>query len=44
MKIILDRIGILNVIKGPKHHQVSPTKFNADVMEHVVTAPTEDQE
>jgi hypothetical protein len=43
-EIMLDGIGIQTVISESKLHGVLPNKFNADVIEHVVTAATEYQE
>jgi hypothetical protein len=43
-EITLEGIGMWSVISGSKLHVVLPIKFNADLMESVVTAATEDQE
>jgi hypothetical protein len=43
-EISLEGIGIWTVILGSKLHTVPPIKFNADLMEHVVMAATEDLE
>jgi hypothetical protein len=41
---MLEGIGLWTVISGSNLHAVPPIKFNADLMECVVTAATEDQE
>jgi hypothetical protein len=43
-EIMLDGIRLRTVISGSKLHSVSLIKFNADLMEHIVTAAIEDQE
>jgi hypothetical protein len=43
-EITLEGIGMQTVISGSKLHTVPPIKFNADLMECIVTAATEDQE
>jgi hypothetical protein len=40
----LEDIRMRTVISGSKHHAVLPRKFNADLMEYVVMAATEDHE
>jgi hypothetical protein len=44
LEIRLEGIGMRTVISGSKLHTVPLIKFNADLMERVVTAATEDQE
>jgi hypothetical protein len=43
-EITLEGIGMWTVISESKFHAVSSIKFNADLMECVVMAVTEDQE
>jgi hypothetical protein len=42
LEIILEGIGMQTVISGSKLHTVRQIKFNADLIERVVTATTED--
>jgi hypothetical protein len=43
-EIMLDGIGMRTVISGSKLHAVPPIKFNADLIECIITAAREDQE
>jgi hypothetical protein len=43
-EIMLEGIAMWSVISGSKLYAVPPIKFNADLMEHVVMAATDDQE